>query len=150
MRCSEIYQLKRQDISRQRFFKSYGRKNKSANRRVYLSDVAESVLKYRVKKFKGEYLFPQNDKDFQNPTDHLTKRHLEVVKRLGYNFRLYDCRYTFATRAIERGVDLITLASILGHSSLKMLTSYCHPSEQRKAEAIRKVFPAKSAYKQAS
>jgi integrase len=58
---------------------------------------------------------------------------------LGFNFRIYDARRTFATRAIEDGVDLITLAAILGHSNLKMLTRYAHPSEKLKADEMRKM-----------
>jgi site-specific recombinase XerD len=52
---------------------------------------------------------------------------------------LYDCRHSFATRALESGVDLLTLAAILGHASLKMVSRYAHPSEDHKADAIRRM-----------
>ncbi len=58
-------------------------------------------------------------------------------------FRLYDCRHTFATRAVENGVDLVVLASILGHSSLRMVMRYSHPSEAFKADAIKRMEKAK-------
>jgi site-specific recombinase XerD len=45
----------------------------------------------------------------------------------------------FATRAPESGIDLLTLASLLGHANLKMVMRYAHPSEERKAEAIRRM-----------
>jgi len=54
-------------------------------------------------------------------------------------FRLYDCRYTFATRAVESGIDLLVLSSILGHSNLKMVMRYAHPSEKLKADAIKQI-----------
>jgi site-specific recombinase XerD len=52
-------------------------------------------------------------------------------------FRLYDCRHTFATRVLDNGIDLLTLASMLGHSSLSQVMRYAHPSETRKNEAIQ-------------
>jgi integrase len=92
-----------------------------------------------MKKFDGEYLFPQNDIDGQFATKTLNHSHLKVARFLGYDFRLYDCRHTFATRALESGVDLLTLASILGHANLKMVSRYAHPSEKHKADAIRRM-----------
>jgi integrase len=146
MRCYEVYQLKRQNVFLDKcYLQVTNRKTKSSNWHIYLSDTVSKVLMCRIEKFKGDSLFPQNEKDFENSTDNLTKRHLEVVKRLGYTFRLYYCRHTFAKRAIESAVDLVTLAAILGYTSLKMLTRHCHPSEQQKAEAIKNRFEAKAA-----
>jgi integrase len=54
-------------------------------------------------------------------------------------FRLYDLRHTFATRAAEAGVDLVTLAALMGHSRVQMLMRYAHPTEQHQFEAIRKM-----------
>jgi integrase len=65
--------------------------------------------------------------------------HLEVITKLKMKFRLYDARHSFATRAVESGTDLLVLSSILGHSNLKMVTRYAHPSESSKAEAIRRI-----------
>lgn len=65
--------------------------------------------------------------------------HFETIKKLELKFRLYDCRHTFASRAVEDGIDLLVLASILGHSNLKMVMRYAHPSEGFKAKAIRKM-----------
>ena len=80
------------------------------------------------------------DKLCQQNLDH---RYAAVVKKLGFDFRLYDCRHTFASRAVENGIDLVTLAQILGHASLRMVMRYAHPSEQHKADAVRKMEKSK-------
>jgi site-specific recombinase XerD len=49
---------------------------------------------------------------------------------------LYDFRHTFATRAAQSGVDLATLASILGHNSLRVVQKYVHPTEEHKKAAM--------------
>ena len=69
----------------------------------------------------------------------LDRLHLETVRKLKMNFRLYDARHTFASRAVEDGIDLLVLASILGHSNLKMVMRYAHPSESFKADAIKRM-----------
>jgi integrase len=51
---------------------------------------------------------------------------------------LYDLRHTFATRMVEAGCDLPTLAAILGHSGLRMVMRYVHPTAQHQKEAMRK------------
>jgi integrase len=140
MRCGEVYRLRRQDIYLDKgFLKVVKGKTKTSVRNVHLSEKAKEVLRYRMEKFGGENLFPQGDKDFQKPTESLDKQHLTTIQNLGYKFRLYDCRHTFATRAVENGVDLVVLASILGHSSLRMVMRYSHPSETFKADAIKRM-----------
>ncbi len=140
MRCNEVYQLRRQDVSLEKgYLKVYKAKTKSSVRRVHLSDEANKVLSYRLNRFKGENLFPQNDIDGNLPTDNLARMHLATVRNLKMNFRLYDARHTFASRAVENGIDLLVLASILGHSSLKMVMRYAHPSEGFKADAIKRM-----------
>lgn len=38
-----------------------------------------------------------------------------------------DRRHTFVTWAAERGVSLVTLAALLGHSKINMVLRYAHP-----------------------
>ena len=102
-----------------------------------LSEKAKGILEARIKRFDGVFLFPQNDTDGRDATKTLDVQHIRTVKRISFKFRLYDCRHTFATRALESGVDLLTSASILGHANLKMVSRYAHPSEERKTKAIR-------------
>src|SRR4030095_1251369 len=67
-------------------------------------------------------------------------RHNGALKTSGVaRFRLYDLRHTFATRAAESGVDLVTLAALLGHSNIQMVLRYAHPQAEHKANAIRKM-----------
>jgi len=60
-------------------------------------------------------------------------------------FRLYDLRHTWATRAAEAGVDVGTLASLLSHSKLVMVTRYVHPGEAHRADAVQKLEVANAA-----
>jgi integrase len=93
-------------------------KTKSSNRKIRLSDKATRLLQNRLEKSAGVYLFPKGDKDFATPTYQLNQYHRMTLNRIGLKFRLYDFRHTFATRAIESGIDLLILAHLLGHSSL--------------------------------
>ncbi len=36
-------------------------------------------------------------------------------------------------------VDLVTLASLLGHSKIQMVMRYAHPSQEHQFEAVRKL-----------
>jgi len=101
----------------------------------------------KIIQFDGDFLFPQNDVNRALATKTLDWYHRKTVRDLGFDFRLYDCRHTFATRALEAGTDLLTLAAMLGHSSLKMVMRYAHPSEERKAEAMRMIQMSRSSLK---
>ena len=58
------------------------------------------------------------------------------IKEVNY----HALRHTFATRAIESGIDVKTLSEILGHSNIKFtLERYVHSSEELKKQSIEKL-----------
>ena len=62
----------------------------------------------------------------------------ETKTRHALDFVLYDFRHTFATQMAQAGVDLATLASILGHNSIRVVEKYVHPTADHKQQAMRK------------
>lgn len=62
-------------------------------------------------------------------------RHINISRA---NF--HSTRHTFATRAVEAGMDIKTLSVLLGHSSVKItLDRYVHISIQQKLKQIEKM-----------
>lgn len=60
-----------------------------------------------------------------------------VVKKSGIaDFKLHDLRHTFASYLAMKGVDLYTIAQLLGHSDIKMTQRYAHLSPNHKLLAI--------------
>jgi len=51
-------------------------------------------------------------------------------------FRFHDCRHTFGTRLVHRGVDLITVKDLLGHSTVKVTERYTHSTPDSKRTAV--------------
>jgi integrase len=103
---------------------------------------AKEVLAMRLINRESDYLF-LGMKTAKNANTHILKlnnAHRGAINRCGVEpFRLYDLRHTFATRAAEAGVDLVTLASLLGHSRIQMVMRYAHPTEEHQINAIRKI-----------
>jgi integrase len=52
---------------------------------------------------------------------------------------LYDLRHTWATRAAMAGVDLVTLAAMLGHGRVQTVMRYAHPTEEHQFNAMKKL-----------
>lgn len=79
---------------------------------------------------------------FYNPK---TKNHITDVKtafkaacrRTGIrDLRFHDLRHTAATYMVMDGVDLVTVAEILGHADIKMTMRYAHPTPENKRKAV--------------
>ena len=137
MRPEELYRLRVEHVSLEEgyVFNPKG-KSKAARRKLPLTRRAADLLKTRL---DGEYVFPDAD-DPAQPMGKINNAHNAALKRSGLpHFRLYDLRHTFATRATEAGVDLVTLAALLGHSKIQMVLRYAHPQAEHKAQAIRKM-----------
>ena len=58
------------------------------------------------------------------PHQQAEQRPRRGVRKGGFSLVLYDFRHTFATRMAEAGVDLATLAAILGHASIRIVQRY--------------------------
>jgi integrase len=67
------------------------------------------------------------------------RRHKELCKRLGFDFRLYDFRHTYGSRMAMAGVDLMTLKELMGHSSVTLTQRYCHPTPEHKVSAMERL-----------
>jgi hypothetical protein len=66
---------------------------------------------------------------------------LDALKEKGPTipFVMYDLRHTFATRAAQNGMPLPTLASVLGHSSLRQVQKYVHPTHDHQAAEMDRI-----------
>ena len=53
--------------------------------------------------------------------------------------RFHDLRHTFASNLVMNGVDIVTVAELMGHKDLSMTKRYSHPSPQHKKNAINKL-----------
>jgi integrase len=62
-----------------------------------------------------------------------------VVKKAPIQKRVHPhaIRHTFATTLRDKGVDLKTVQSLMGHSHIRTAERYLHSTDERKAEAIR-------------
>lgn len=136
-RPEEVFSIERKNVNLEQGFVFIPKgKTKSATRKIPLTSRAKSVLRSRMEVASGEFLF--NNEATGKPLTTLKTAHKGAIKRSNVAwFRIYDLRHTFATRFIESGGDLVTLASLLGHSNIQMVMRYAHPTERHQFEAMK-------------
>ena len=52
------------------------------------------------------------------------------------DFTLHCCRHTFATRLLDKGVDIRTVQELLGHADIRMTERYTHSNKDKKTIAV--------------
>ncbi len=140
MRPDEVLGLRRDDIDIERgqLFIRNG-KSPAARRTLDLTTESTRILAKRLAG-KSIWIFPSK----RNPgmrLNRLNGAHDKLCTKaaeegVALKFVLYDFRHTFATRLAQAGVDLATLAAILGHNSMRIVQRYVHPTAEHKRAAM--------------
>ena len=131
LRSSELINLKWTDIDRSRMIILVRQAKGKKDRQVGLNDKLIEVLEAYYRKYKPtEYVF-----NGQSSNQYSKESVLQVIKQLAKkagieNKRVYThlMRHCSATHMLENGVDLNLIQRILGHSSVKTTSVYCHIS----------------------
>ncbi len=113
-------------------------KTKNSYRAVTISPQAVEVLKAQKEKTNDEYVFPSPNGGPISP-DSVNNMLKRVLERAGIpKVRFHDLRHTFATLALQNGVDIKTVSGMLGHFSAGFtLDTYAHVTTAAQKEAAQ-------------
>ena len=115
-------------------------KTKTSIRTISVPQEAIDLLKQEHAKH------PNNPNMFPSPLtgelyhpDSIVNLHKKILKDAGLDYvRFHDLRHTFATTALQNGVDIKTVSSMLGHSSAGFtLNTYTHATNRMQEEAAQ-------------
>ncbi len=113
-------------------------KTKNSYRTVTISPQAIEVLKVQKAKTNDQYVFPSPNGGPISP-DSVNNMLKRVLERAGIpKVRFHDLRHTFATIALQNGVDIKTVSGMLGHFSAGFtLDTYAHVTTAAQKEAAQ-------------
>ena len=117
-------------------------KTRTSTRTVRLPEAVLKVFAEYRKRVDSEWIFP-SPIDPNRPISPGTCRNRlsEMLKRAGCkHIPFHGLRHTFATTALENGLDIKTLSEILGHSSAETtLNVYSHVTAEMEKNAAQKI-----------
>jgi len=136
MRRGEILNLKWNQIDFQkneiRVEKTKSEKPRTVDINSYL---LEKLLRLKKKSDRSQYVFinPKTGVPFTT-----VRRSFEnACKDAGIEeLRFHDLRHSFASRLIEKGVDIIRVKELLGHSSVRVTERYTHSNQKERKKAV--------------
>ena len=115
-------------------------KTKNSIRKIVLPPSVVEVLREYKKTVDSRWMFPSPVKEDRPITPSVVRKRLQLIlEHAGCkHVRFHDLRHTFATLALQNGMDVKTLSAMLGHvSAATTLDIYTHITDdmQRTAAA---------------
>ena len=100
-------------------------------------DAVDLLIQEHGKHPDNQYMFPSPVTGEMYHPDSIVKLHEKILKDAGLeHIRFHDLRHTFATLALQNGVDVKTVSSMLGHYDAGFtLRTYTHATRQMQNQA---------------
>ena len=117
-------------------------KTETSVRRISIPQEAVDFLVQEHEKHPDNpYMFPSPKTGEMYHPDSVVNLHKKILKDAGLeHIRFHDLRHTFATTALQNGVDVKTVSSMLGHYDAGFtLRTYTHATRQAQDEAAEKM-----------
>jgi integrase len=114
-------------------------KTKSSTRDIPITTKIYNILIEVYQNSNSEFVI-SSSQSFVSPRSY-EYRFKKKIRQLGIaDVNYHALRHTFATRCIEKGIDVKTLSEILGHSNVGItLNTYVHSSMALKREQLEKL-----------
>ncbi len=102
-------------------------------------EAVELLIQEHTKHPDNPWLFPSSRTGGMYHPDSVATLHQRILKDAGLeHLRFHDLRHTFATLALQNGVDIKTVSAILGHYDAGFtLRTYTHTTRQKQDEAAQ-------------
>ena len=117
-------------------------KTSQGNRTIILPESVAALLRARKKNSISQWIFPQpTSPELPMNPGTACRRLKTLLEEAGLpSIRFHDLRHTFATLALQNGMDVKTLSAMLGHvSAATTLDIYTHATSDMQHAAARKI-----------
>ena len=119
-------------------------KTKNSVRAIAISsDCAAALARLKMRQPKGtKLMFPSPETGTYRDQNAVTRKFKRMLRRAGLpqEIRFHDLRHTCATIALEEGVEIKALSSMLGHSDVAFtMNTYVHATKKIKTSAADKM-----------
>ena len=104
-----------------------------------LATISDLLIAEHDKHPDNPYMFPSPITGEMYYPDSIVNLHKKILKDAGLpHIRFHDLRHTFATLALQNGIDVKTVSSMLGHYDAGFtLRTYTHATRQKQDEAAQ-------------
>ena len=101
----------------------------------------ELLQQEHLKHPDNPYMFPSTRTGEMYYLDSIVTLHKRILKSAGLSYiNFHALRHTFATAALQNGVDVKTVSSMLGHYDAGFtLRTYTHATRQKQEQAAEKM-----------
>ena len=135
-RRMEVWALERDDIDLKNGFVTFRKTKTGAVRSVPIHGEALELLRKRTPRIDTPLIFPSK-KNPSVPFDFRAPFEAAVKKAKIENFTWHSLRHSSASFLIMAGVDLRTVAELLGHKSITMTQRYTHLAPTHLSDAVK-------------
>jgi len=132
LRLGEILNLKWENVDMDREVITVTETKSSKIRHIPINNHLKETLK--CVKLTNDKVFCDNN---GRPMDSIKTAFKNAIRRSGIRYcRFHDLRHTFASRLVEKNVNIVTVKELLGHADINTTMRYAHPAPEYKKQAV--------------